>query len=59
MLLQVAHREAYLLSLNAPAPTKETMADLIRKAHMEMLSLSNRLPTLEKKATPEESSEKG
>jgi large subunit ribosomal protein L10 len=58
MLLHVAHREAYLLSLNASVPTKETMADLIRKAHGEMLSLSSRLPTLEKKAAPEESSEK-
>jgi large subunit ribosomal protein L10 len=58
-LLQVAHREAYLLSLNASLPTKETMADLIRKAHSEMLSLSSRLPTLEEKAVPKESSEKG
>ncbi len=59
MLLQVAHREAYLLSLNSSVPTKETIADLIRKANMEMLSLSSRLLTLEKKAVPEESSEKG
>ena len=59
MLLQVAHREAYLLSLNSSVPTKETIADLIRKANMEMLSLSSRLPTLEKKAVLEESSEKG
>jgi hypothetical protein len=40
------------LSLNAAVPTKETIVDLIRMAHLEMLSLSSRLPTLEEKATP-------
>jgi hypothetical protein len=50
MLLQIAHREANALSLNAALPTKETIADLIRKAHAEMLSLSSRLPPIEEKA---------
>jgi hypothetical protein len=31
--------------LNATVPTKETIADLLRKAHMEMLNLNN---TIEK-----------
>jgi hypothetical protein len=49
-LLQIAHKEAYALSLGAAIPTKETIEDLIRKAHAEMLSLSSRVPTLEGKA---------
>jgi hypothetical protein len=43
-LLAVAHREAYALSIGAAIPTKETIEDLIRKAHAEMLSLSSKLP---------------
>jgi len=49
-LLQITHKEAYALSLGAAIPTKETIEDLIRKAHAEMLSLSSRVPTLERKA---------
>jgi len=41
MLVKIAHKEAYTLALNAAMPSKETIADLIRKAHMEMLSLNN------------------
>jgi large subunit ribosomal protein L10 len=52
MLLQIGHRRAYALSINAAVPTKETIADLLRKANAEMLSLSSRLPTLEEKAAP-------
>jgi hypothetical protein len=53
-LLAVAHREAYALSIGAAIPTKETVEDLIRKAHAEMLSLSSRVPTLQEKAVPTE-----
>jgi large subunit ribosomal protein L10 len=49
-LLQIAYKEAYILSLNAAIPTRETIADLVRKAHIEMLSLSSRLPNLEAKS---------
>jgi len=38
-----AYHEAYLLALNAGIPTRDTIADLIRRAHSEMLSLSTRL----------------
>jgi hypothetical protein len=57
-LLQIAHREAYSLSVNATVPTKETIGDLIRKANMEMLSLSRRMPTLDEKTTQAEKAEK-
>ncbi len=39
-LLQIAHRDAYALSIGAAHPTKENIADLVRKAHLEMLSIS-------------------
>jgi len=39
--LQIAHQKAFALSLNATVPTKETIADLVRKAHTEMLSLNS------------------
>jgi large subunit ribosomal protein L10 len=58
MLLQFAQQKAFALAINAAIITKETAADLLRKAHMEMLSLSSRLPTLEEKATPTEKAEK-
>jgi len=45
--------------MNAAVPTKETIIDLIRKAHMEMLSLSSRLRTLEEKATSAEKPKQG
>ncbi|PMB74488.1 50S ribosomal protein L10 [Candidatus Bathyarchaeota archaeon] len=54
ILLQVAHCEAYALAVNAAIPTKETIKDLIVKVHMQMLSLSSRLPTLEEKAVSSE-----
>ena len=55
-LLQIANREAYALGINAEIPTKETIEDLIRKAHVEMLGLSSRLPTLTEKTAPTEKS---
>jgi hypothetical protein len=59
-LLQVAHREACSLSIGAAIPTKETIEDLIRKAHAQMLGLSSRLPTIEEKpAQAEQKTEKG
>jgi len=52
--LQIAYQKAYALSINAAIPTRETIVDLIRKAHMQMLSLSSRLPNLEEKAVSSE-----
>ena len=49
-LLQTAHKKAFILALNAALPAKEIMADLIRKANIEMLNLSN----LVDKAKPED-----
>ena len=48
MLLQTAQQKAFALSLNATVPTKETIANLLRKAHAEMLSLNKAV----EKATP-------
>ena len=41
VLLQTAYQKAFALSLNAAVPTKETIADLVRKAYTEMLSLNS------------------
>jgi len=57
VLMQVARREAYVLALNAAISTRETIADLIRKAYAEMLSLSSRVSTVEEKAVPSEATE--
>jgi len=43
LLLQMAHQRAYQLALHAGVFTPSTVADLVRKAHAEMLSLSGRL----------------
>ena len=43
LLLQAGHHEAYALALNGGVLTSETIADLLRKAHVEMLSLRSRL----------------
>jgi large subunit ribosomal protein L10 len=59
LLLQTAHQKAYQLALNAGIPTSETIADLLRKAHAEMLSLSARLPSVNEKAMPASSVQKG
>jgi len=56
-LLQTAHRRAYSLALESGVFTHETIADLLRKAHMEMLSLNERLKKVEEK--PTESAQKG
>jgi large subunit ribosomal protein L10 len=40
ILVQIAHQEAYVLAINAVISIKETIKDLIRKTHAEMLSLS-------------------
>jgi len=45
LLLQVGQREAYALALSGGIPTRDTIADLIIKAHMEMLSLRSKLKT--------------
>jgi len=58
VLLHFAHREACMLSVNAAIPTKETVVDLIRRAYVEMLSLSDRLPSLSEKAPSAEKVEK-
>jgi hypothetical protein len=50
VLLQSAHQKAFALSLSAAVPTKETMGDLIRKANMEMRSLSSALEKVAPKA---------
>jgi hypothetical protein len=57
-LLQLAHEEAYALSINACVPTKETIADLVRKANAEMLSLSSRVSIQEGKTSSAEKTEK-
>ena len=45
LLLQAGQREAYALALSGGIPTRDTIADLIIKAHMEMLSLRSKLKT--------------
>jgi large subunit ribosomal protein L10 len=52
-LLMLAHQRAYSLALNAGVITKDTLADLVRKANMEMLSLSEKLDEVEKKGGSE------
>jgi len=42
LLLQRAHHDSYGLALSVGIFSHDTMADLIRKAHMEMLSLLSR-----------------
>jgi hypothetical protein len=54
-LIQVANKEAYALAIGAAIPMKETIEDLIRKAHAEMLGLSSRVPTVEAQPTTEKS----
>ena len=58
-LLQTAHQKAYGLALNAGILTPDTIADFVRKAHTEMLSLSARLATVNEKAVPASSVQKG
>jgi large subunit ribosomal protein L10 len=48
-LLTLAHQKAYSLALNAGIVNKDTITDLIRKANMEMLNLSEKLDETEKK----------
>jgi large subunit ribosomal protein L10 len=48
-LLSLAHQRAASLALNAGIINKDTIEDLIRKANMEMLSLSKKLDEAEKK----------
>jgi len=45
LLLQAGQREAYALALSGGIPTRDTIANLIIKAHMEMLSLRSKLKT--------------
>jgi large subunit ribosomal protein L10 len=46
-LLRMGQQEAYSLALNAGVLTKDTISNLLRKAHMEMVSLSARLDEVE------------
>jgi large subunit ribosomal protein L10 len=55
-LLRMGRQEAYSLALNAGVLTSDTVADLLRKAHMEMLSLSARLDEVEEKSALDKSS---
>jgi large subunit ribosomal protein L10 len=48
-LLSSAHQKAQSLALNAGIINKDTVADLVRKANTEMLSLSKKLDEVEKK----------
>ena len=43
LLLQAGRHEAYALAMNGRVPTSDTIANLVRKAHMEMLSLRSKL----------------
>jgi hypothetical protein len=52
--VQIAHQKASALAINAAIPTKETIKDLIAKAHAEMLSLSSRVSILEGKVATTE-----
>jgi large subunit ribosomal protein L10 len=58
-MLQLAHQKAYGLALNAGILTPDTVADFVRKAHTEMLSLSARLAKVNEKAVPASSVQKG
>jgi large subunit ribosomal protein L10 len=55
-LLRMGRQEAYSLALNAGVLTSDTVADLLRKAHMEMLSLSARLDEVAEKSALDKSS---
>jgi large subunit ribosomal protein L10 len=48
-LLSSAHQKAQSLALSAGIINKDTVADLVRKANTEMLSLSKKLDEVEKK----------
>jgi len=48
VLLQIATSEAYRLAINANIPTPQTIADLIRKAHLEALALYSKIQVNEK-----------
>jgi large subunit ribosomal protein L10 len=50
ILLTMAHQKAKSLALNAGIINKDTVEDLIRKANMEMTSLSEKLDEAEKKS---------
>ena len=53
LLLSSAHQKAASLALNAGIINKDTVEDLVRKANMEMLSLSEKLDEVEKKGGSE------
>jgi hypothetical protein len=48
-LLSSAHQKAHSLALAAGIINTDTVADLVRKANAEMLSLSKKLDEIEKK----------
>jgi len=47
LLLQIVHRESFALAMNASVPTSDTVAELLRKANAEMLSLRGKLKAFE------------
>jgi large subunit ribosomal protein L10 len=49
-LIRWCHQKAYSLALNAGVITKDTVADLVRKANLEMQSLSQKLYEKKKKS---------
>jgi len=47
LLLQIVSRESFALAMNASVPTSDTVAELLRKANAEMLSLRSKLKDFE------------
>ncbi|MCW4026446.1 MAG: 50S ribosomal protein L10 [Candidatus Bathyarchaeota archaeon] len=44
MLIQIAASEAYNVAFNAGIPSPETIKDLVRKAYLEAMALSSKMP---------------
>ncbi len=59
LLFRLGQQEAHSLALNASIITPDTITDLLRKAHIEMISLSARLDEIEEKHASESSVQKG
>jgi len=47
LLLQIVSQESFALAMNASVPTSDTVAELLRKANAEMLSLRGKLKAFE------------
>lgn len=63
LLLQTTQRQTFNLAINAGIPTEETIVHLLRKAYLEGLNVSSKLPKMEEekkeKAPSESSAQKG